>query len=118
MATIFGVTTTFAFPEEHTSSQNVSVGRSAAGTFKFLQYRSADRLIPIHLRLISQSTMLALKAALEGATNHQGAIVPDANIDLGNGAGTSVTAQWMDKQFAASRNDPNWNVDLNFGYIS
>ena len=120
MATIFGVSgLTFAFPEEQPSQQNISIGRAASGAFKFFQFRTADRLIPIHLRLVSQSDIVSLKAALEGATNHQGAITPDANINLGNGNGTAVTVQWLDGQFAPLRaSSIYWDVDLNFAYIS
>jgi hypothetical protein len=119
MATIFAVTDLeFAFPEEMTGDAIGSLGRAKDGSYQWLEFRSADRPIVIHLRLITGSVAASLKTALETATNRAGNITPPSNIDLGNGAGVEVTVQWLDKRFAAIRNTPLYfDVDLNFMYL-
>ena len=119
MATIYGISgLTFSFPEER---RRVFVGardRASDGTYKTIETRNRDKQIVIYLKLLTQATLDSLQTALEGATNGQGAITPDANINLGNGAGVAVNAQWLDAEFAATRNSPYWDLALNFMYLS
>lgn len=119
MATIFGISGfIFAYPEQAPSRQNRSIGRATNGDFKFRQYRSPDRYLPIFLRKLTAGQIASLKPALESAIRHQGTIIPDTNVDLGAGAGTPIIAQWIDDTFNPTRDTPFFDIDLNFIFIS
>lgn len=119
MATIYAVTgLTFSFPEEQHSELVGVLDRATDGTYKKLSTRANDKPIVIHLNLLAAAKKDELKTALEGATNGQGSITPDANINLGNGNGVAVNVQWLDVDFAATRNNPYWDITLTFMYLS
>ena len=115
MATIAGVTVTFALPENDTRKQNDAHIQAADGTFKYYKYRTSDRLLAIPLRGMSTTTKNSLVSALEGDADKSVTIAPDSHVDLGGGAGTNVTARWIDPVFDARKtNNEKWDVDLSF----
>ena len=115
MAQIAGQTVTFALPENDTRAQNVSVGQAADGSFKFYKFRASDRIISIPLRGLTTSLKDSLASALEADADYTVAIAPDSHVDLGGGAGVSINAKWIDKQFNAIKERHNfWSVTLNF----
>jgi hypothetical protein len=115
MATIFGVTVTFALPENDTRRQNDAHIQASDGTFKYYKYRTSDRILVIPLRGLSTTTKNSLATALEGDADKSGTIAPDSHVDLGGGVGTSVTARWIDPVFDARKtNHEKWDVDLTF----
>ncbi len=115
MATIFGVTVTFALPENDTRQQNRSIGRAHDGTIKVNKFRGSDRIIVIPLRGLTETVKESLATALEGAANFQGTIAPDSHVNLGAGAGTSITAQWLDNAFDFTKNKhDSWDGTLTF----
>ena len=115
MATIFGVTVTFALPENDTRQQNTSLGQAQDLTWKFLKFASSNRKIAIPLKGLTTVIKESLATALEADADGNGTIAPDSNIDLGAGAGTSITAQWIDPSFDFTKdNHDSWSGVLNF----
>ena len=115
MATIAGQTVTFALPENDDRKQNDVHLQAADGTFKYYKYRTSDRILTIPLRGLSTTAKNSLASALEGDADKSVTIAPDSHVDLGGGAGTSVTARWIDPVFAARKiSHENWEVTLNF----
>jgi hypothetical protein len=122
MSSIAGVTVeAFSFPSEDQAALNRSIGAAWDGSRKGIEYAAPTRQISIHLTLIELTTKDNLYAALIAATDYIVAIVPPTNINYGNGAGTSVNAQWLDDTWRAWQDAPGtgtWNVDLTFIYVS
>ena len=116
MPTIAGVTTPeFSLPENDTRQQNVTIGKAVDGTFKRLKYRTSDRTTTITLKKMSTAVKDSLGAALEADVDGSVSIAPSAHIDLGSGAGTTITAQWLDPVFDARKTSHEfWTVTLNF----
>lgn len=116
MATIAGRNVgAFRLPENDSRQQNVSVGQAADGSFKFYKFRASDRLITIVL--VNKTTTLKnlIGSDLEGDADYTIAIVPDSHVDLGAGAGTSINAKWIDRQFNAVKvTHDSWTITLNF----
>ena len=118
--TIFGVDVGFvAFPEEWDSIDRGALGRAGDGSYQYLNFGASRREFTIHLQSKSKALIDSLQAALEGDADHQATIAPDANIDLGAGAGTPITAQWLDRSFNPRRGTAGdaFVVDLRFAYL-
>lgn len=97
--------------------QNTSVGVAASGTLKFTKFRASDRIVS--LRFVNKSTTLkdSLGAALEADADYSVTLDPDTDthIDLGGGAGVSITAKWIDGEFNATPVTFNsWTIEANF----
>lgn len=119
MATIAGVTVTFALPENDTRQQLVTVGQSQDLSWKMFKYGVSNKIISIPIRGLTTTTKESLLDALEADANYQVTIAPDSQVDLGNGAGTSITAQWIDGVVDFKKTNHNfWEGVLNFVYIS
>jgi len=119
MATIAGVTVTFALPENDTRNQNVIVGEAEDGSNKYFKHRASDKIIVIPIRGLTTTTKESLLDALEADADRVITIVPDSHVDLGNGVGTSITAFWLDTDldFRKTRHD-FWEGSLTFKYVS
>src|SRR3990167_1405863 len=119
MAQIAGQTVTFGLPENDTRRQNVTLGQAWDGTFKFFKLRASDKFISIPIRGLTTANKESLLDALEADANYQVTIAPDSHVDLGNGAGTSIVAQWIDREtnFQKTTHD-FWSGSLSFIYVS
>ena len=123
MSSIAGITIIeFSYPNEDQVSLNGSIGGAWDGSRKGIEYGDPTRKIPIHLRLLDATVKDNLYAALRAAANFIVAVVPPSGVNYGNGAGTSVNAQWqIDDGWNAWQDQPGsgtWNVDLLFLYVS
>ena len=115
MATIAAVTVTFALPENDTREQNVSLGHAQDLTWKYLKYAASTRRITIPLNGLTTTVKDALATALEADADGCVTIDPDSHVNLGAGAGTAITAQWIDKAFEFTKtNHDSWSGVLNF----
>lgn len=118
-ATIAGRTVTFGLPENDTRRQNVTLGEAWDGTFKFFKLRGSTKFITIPIRGLTTTNKEALLDDLEADANYQVNIVPDSHVDLGNGAGVLIVAQWIDREtnFVKTTHD-FWSGSLSFIYVS
>jgi hypothetical protein len=118
--TIFGVSgITAGLPENDTRDQNRSLGQAQDGSWKCLKFGSSKKTIIIPLHNLSTTLKNSLITALEADSDAQGTITPDANIDLGNGVGTAITAQWIDPEFNFTKsNHDSWSGSLTFVYVA
>ena len=110
-----------SLPESAPWRLNRSIGISESGTVKIKMYRVADKDIVIAVSGKSLTTRNALYTALAAAQTTTVVLTPDAHIDLGNGAGSSVNAYWLGPDPAdAWQKDTheNWTLKLIFRYSS
>ena len=116
MAEIAGVDIgAFALPENDTRQQQVTLGEAWDNSFQFYKFGASRRVITIPLRNKTTAVKNSLATALEADANYQVTIDPDSHIDLGAGAGTAITAQWIDSEFnAVKTNHDAWSITLNF----
>ena len=116
MATIAGVDVgAFSLPENDTRRQQRTLGEAWDGSFQFYKFGSSRRVITIPLRHKTTTVKDSLATALEADANYQVSIDPDSHVDLGGGAGTAITAQWIDTEFNAVKvNHDAWDIQLNF----
>jgi hypothetical protein len=115
MATIAGVTLTFALPENDTRRQNTTLGQAQDLTWKFFKHGASDRMISIPLHGLTTTVKDSLATALEADADGNVTIAPDSHVDLGAGAGTSITGQWIDPVFEFAKNiHDSWSGVLNF----
>jgi hypothetical protein len=119
MATIAGVTVTFALPENDTRQLSVSMGQSQDLSWQYKKIANPTRIIRIPLRGLTTTIKDNLITALLADADGNVSIDPDAHVNLGNGAGTAVNAQWVDQtvDFKKTTHD-FWEGELTFVYIS
>ena len=118
MATIAAITVNFALPENDERRQNVTIGQSQDGTFKFYKYRTSDRIIVIPLRGLTTAIKDSLISALEADADYTVTIDPDAPVDLGAGSGTAVTAKWDGVWNFTKTTHDFWQGQLRFTRVS
>ena len=113
---IAGVDVGFAsLPENDTRQQRVTLGEAWDGSFQFYKFGSSRRVIPIILRRKTTTLKNSLATALEADANYQVTLDPDSHVDLGAGAGTAITGQWIDAEFNATKVDHDaWDIQMNF----
>lgn len=106
-------------PENDTREQLVTTGQAQDLSWKMFKYGVSNKVISIPLKSLTTTTKESLLDALEADANYQVTIAPDSHVDLGNGAGTSIVAMWVDKIPNFIKNTHNsWDGVLNFIYIS
>lgn len=121
MASIAGVSVgAFELPEVDGRVLHRSLGVAWSGTMKVKKFRNPSRDIVIHLRAKSDSTVSSLATALLAAQHTTVAIAPDSHVNLGNGAGSTVNAYWIDEDMKTwQKNNHNaWDIRLTFRYSS
>ena len=120
MATIAGVDVGgFGLPEQQTRILNRSIGVAASGTVKIKKFRDADLEFMVKLNGKTTTVKNNLYTALAAAQTTTIAIAPDAHIDVGNGAGTTVNACWIDGNYEPSKTTHDfWDIILRFRYSS
>ena len=113
---IAGVDVGFAsLPEEDDRQQRRTLGEAWDGSFQFYKFGSSRRVIPIILRRKTTTLKNSLATALEADANYQVTLDPDSHVDLGGGAGTAITGQWIDERFHAVKvGHDAWDIQLNF----
>ena len=116
MATIAGVDVgAFSLPENDTRRQQRTLGEAWDGSFQFYKFGASKRIITIILHGKTTAKKDELATALEADANYQVAIDPDSHVDLGGGAGTAITGQWLDDEFNATKGDHDfWDIIMNF----
>lgn len=106
-------------PEQDGRVLNRSLGIAAGGAMKIKKFRDPDNNITIILLKKTTTVKDNLITALLAAQTTTVVIAPDAHVNLGNGAGGSINAYWMDQQVNAQKASPDaWDITLLFRFGS
>ena len=105
----------FGLPDDEPRMRRTTVGTDAAGGVHALKINTNLRDIAIILRHKTSAVMASLEIFMWANEAVDITITPDAHVDLGNGAGTAITAKWMDGGFNLKKvTHDAWDIVLTF----